>query len=131
MNKEREYRMLAAAAFLANSPIDKLEMEDIENLLEYGTIAGSFACVVRWADNNPASPWVNINKMNPESCVPRLNIEGKKRKYIKVLLRFKDGSIMESHRVRLASDESWIWGIPARMQEQVTHWMYIPPIPKE
>ena len=130
MDKERESRMLAAAAFLVNRPIDEINMEDLKDMVEYGQVAVAFVCGVRWADNNPESPWININRLNPEDCVPKLNVQGKKRKYIKVLLRFKDGSIMESHRVRLVTDENWMWVIPVRMQDQVTHCLYIPPIPK-
>lgn len=130
MNKEREASMFLAAKIL-NGPFNKIDEKDFETILEHGNLPGAFICGVRWADNNPESPWNNINNLNPENCVPKLHIQGRERKYIKVLLRFKDGSIMESHRVRLVTDNSWIWGIPIRMQDQITHWMCIPPIPEE
>lgn len=35
MDKERESRMLAAAAFLVNRPIDEINMEDLKDMVEY------------------------------------------------------------------------------------------------
>ena len=127
MDKEREAAMLVAANIL-NGPIDKIDSANLQTILEYGNIQGSFICGVRWADNNPESPWVSIKERMPEDSIPEVSDPEKSRDNIKVMLRLKNDTIMEARR-KLYSDRKYYWNIPLRMRDQITHWMPIPPLP--
>lgn len=127
MNKERETAVLMAASIL-NGPIDRIPRNDLDTMLEHGNIRGAFICGVRWADRNPESPWVNISERMPEDSLPELANTELCKKDIKAIILFRDGRIMEGHRL-ISSDGTWYWNIPLRMREDITHWMPIPPVP--
>ena len=130
MNAEREKRMMTGAKILAVKPINELTKEERELMMEHGTITGSFICGVRWADQNPENPWINVKERLPEDSLPDLSDKELGRKTVKVIVLMMDGRIMETCR-RIYHDHLWYWNIPSRMREQITHWMPIPPRPQE
>ena len=130
MNAEREKRMMTGAKILAGKPINELTKEERELMMEHGTITGSFICGVRWADQNPENPWINVKERLPEDSLPDLSDKELGRKTVKVIVLMMDGRIMETCR-RIYHDHLWYWNIPSRMREQITHWMPIPPRPQE
>lgn len=128
MNAEREQRMMIAAKILAGKPINEFPQDELDIMLNHGSIVGGFICVARWAERNPENPWVSVNERLPEDSLPKLTNPRLGRKSMKVIVLMMDGRIMEAHR-RFYS--KWNWNIPIRMREQVTHWMPVPPRPQE
>lgn len=130
MTPEREKLMLAGAKILAGTPFNELPEEELDIMLNHGNIIGGFICGARWADQNPASPWVSVKDRLPEDSLPILTNPQLGRKSIRVIVLMMDGRIMEAHR-RFYSNRQWYWNIPSRMREQVTHWMPVPARPRE
>ena len=129
MNKERETSMFLAAKILSG-PIDKINPNDLDTMLEHGNVPGAFICGVRWADRNPESPWINITDRMPEDSLPVLSNPKKTiKKPIKVMVCMKSGQVMQATR-RTSLDGIWYFNIPLCMRDQITHWMPIPPVPE-
>ena len=129
MNKEREISMLIAAKLLANEPFDKLREEDLETMLKHGNITGAVICGVRWADQNPESPWIHVGKRLPEDSLPNLSDKERRKVSIRCILRMKSERIMQGER-RMNNDGIWYWNIPMYMREEIVCWMSVPALPK-
>lgn len=81
-----------------------------------------FVAMARWADNNPASPWISIKDRLPDFG-----------KHVFALENGEDA--IKSWRFEvIVEDEKgerhveWRW---AKALENVTHWMPIPELPKK
>lgn len=130
MNAEREQRMMIAAKILAGAPFNELPQDELDIMLNHGTIIGGFICGVHWADKNPESPWIHIESRMPEQSLPELSNWELRKKSIKAILLLKNGRTIEGYR-RISTDGTWYWNIPIRMRDEITHWMPVPPRPQE
>lgn len=128
MNKERETSMFLAAKILSG-PINKINPNDLDTMLEHGNVQGAFVCGVRWADRNPESPWVNITDRMPEDSLPTVNHEEYGRKCIRVMVLMKSGNIMST--TRMYSNGTWYFNLPLRMRDDIVYWMPVFPVPNE
>lgn len=81
----------------------------------------AFCCGAKWADDNPISPWISVEKdmpCNHEELIrtPRMS------EY--VIVMYKSGYIAMERMVKISNGP---WKFPG----PVTHWMTIPKIAKE
>lgn len=131
MNTEREQRMMIAAKILAGAPFNELPQDELDIMLNHGSIIGGFICGARWADRNPDLPWYHVEDRMPEDSLPVVSNPTKAiKKPIKVMVCMMNGNVMQVTR-RCSIDGKWYFNIPMRMREQITHWMPIPARPRE
>lgn len=99
------------------------------------TICAAFVDGARWADENPQSPWISVENDLPcnheEFIIKGTGIT----KEVLVLLEDKEINNLSSKTMSMIFDDAtweWVWEINYWIYNcRVTHWMYIPEIPKE
>ena len=90
---------------------------------EQALMTSGFEEGIKWADNNPKSPWISVNDDLP--CNHEELFINDDKKETKTVLSIINGYIMMSRMYK--PKRKWRWD----SEEQPTYWMPIPELPKE
>lgn len=87
--------------------------------------ASGFELGVKWADNNPKSPWISSKEKLPYNNPNFIHFGFTN----KVLVMDKKGNLFVAY-MKKNKDNNWIWCNDIddnfNLLSEITHWMYIP-----
>ena len=120
----REEEIKCASKDYVNYLLDKQEYHN-EIYTEYD-IQQAFEKGAQWADDNPKSPWISVNDDLPNNP-----------KYLKqpdfsswVIAVTENTEVIPAQMIIM--NGKWIWHSHFNWKhEDITHWMFIPKLPKE
>lgn len=124
-DKRIEETNSAAEYFIAGPLCEEKFTKEQEDFVKY-----CFAEGVKWADENPQSPWISVKDDLPYKHEEL--ILNKEHSFLtnKVLIKTK----VRVHTAFMIKDiiiDKWIWYGYGEDENQITHWMSIPELPKE
>lgn len=89
---------------------------------EQALMASCFEEGIKWADNNPKSPWINVKEDLPCNHEKLLKTDDKiETSYVVAIVH---GYVIMSRMYKL--NNKWYWE-----NDEPTYWMPIPNLPKE
>ena len=124
----RKEEIKCASKDYINYLLDKQEYHN-ENYTEYD-IQQAFEKGTQWADNNPKSPWISVKDDLPYKHEEL--ILNKEHPFLtnKVLIK-TEVRVHIAFMIKDIIKDKWIWYGYGKDENQITHWMPIPELPKE
>ena len=89
----------------------------------------SFIEGAEWADSNPKSPWISVDKDLPCNHSDLVLTYNKIPFSTKRVLVMTDIHTLFLCEMKEDDDRGWIWNYSTK--DKITHWMLIPELPKE
>ena len=117
---KREEEIKCASKDYINYLLDKQEYHN-ENYTEYD-IQQAFEKGAKWADANPKSPWISVKDDLPCNHEELISLDDKR--YTLYVVALIHGIIILSRMYKF--EDKWSWE-----NDEPTHWMPIPKLPKE
>lgn len=124
----RKEEIKCASKDYINYLLDKQEYHN-ENYTEYD-IQQAFEKGAQWADKNPKSPWISVKDDLPYKHQELIANNIHPFLTIKVLIKTKV-RVHTAFMIKDIINDKWIWYGYGEDENQITHWMPIPKLPKD